>query len=370
MKIFYTTFICIFFNVYITKAAKQKPFTIDIYLPIFSCLDEFVAGNLFYPVEEGYEYGTIWKDKGYTKDKNYPSLSTVESGKLIVETRYGLSRCGKDMFWEDVFLPIYVFKKDNFFIRFFFADTYAYPDSLVCNPLHYFKFVGNINVFCWLGNIKNIEDNINNNGYAPAPAVKNEGLDKIVVEKKEDLIKVVLSEPVDIFYSPGGCLEKINKKIDYFKEEDEEEEKKEEEEEKNKLEFDNNIFSFVFLGKDPFDDKYEGVFAKKNREGLTVQLEDKDPSLSKILYFDYFKKKIQSLFELDRIKNFLEKQKDFLGAKAASAGEEIKELLDNAFYLLKRYSEGNLEPQVKVLSKVKVIKEKNCCEKCCENICV
>ena len=193
----------------------------------------------------------------------------------------------------------------------------------------------------------------------------------VLTEKlKEDLIKVVLSEPVDIFYSTGGCLEKINKKIDYFKEEDEEEEKKEEEEEKNKLEFDNNIFSFVFLGKDPFDDKYEGVFAKKNREGLTVQLEDKDPSLSKILYFDYFKKKIQSLFELDRIKNFLEKQKDFLGAKAASAGEEIKELLDNAFYLLKRYSEGNLEPQVKVLSKVKVIKEKNCCEKCCENICV
>ena len=47
MKIFYTTFICIFFNVYITKAAKQEPFTIDIYLPIFSCLDEFVAGNLW-----------------------------------------------------------------------------------------------------------------------------------------------------------------------------------------------------------------------------------------------------------------------------------------------------------------------------------
>ena len=359
MKIFYTTFICIFFNVYITKAAKQKPFTIDIYLPIFSCLDEFVAGNLFYPVEEGYEYGTIWKDKGYTKDKNYPSLSTVESGKLIVETRYGLSRCGKDMFWEDVFLPIYVFKKDNFFIRFFFADTYAYPDSLVCNPLHYFKFVGNINVFCWLGNIKNSGDNNDGN---PAPAVNNEGSGKIVVKNLEDLEKVVLAKPVEVFYSPGGLLKKIN--IDYFKKEDEEEE------DKNKLEFDNNLFSFVFLGKDPFDDNYEGVFAKKNREGLTVQLEDDDTSLDKILYFNYFKTKIQSLFKLDRIKNFLERQKDFLGDEAASAGEKIKELLDNAFGLLKSYSEGNLETQAKVLSKkVKVIKEKNCCEECCENIC-
>ena len=141
------------------------------------------------------------------------------------------------------------------------------------------------------------------------------------------------------------------------------------EEEKNKLEFDNNIFSFVFLGKDPFDDNYEGVFAKKNREGLTVQLEDDDPSLGKNLYFDYFKTKIQSLFELDRIKNFLKKQNEFLGAKAASAGEEIKKLLDNAFYLLKRYSAEKWENQAKVLSKVKVIKEKNCCEKCCENIC-
>ena len=359
MKIFYTTFICIFFNVYITKAAKQEPFTIDIYLPIFSCLDEFVAGNLFYQ-KEGEEYGKIWEEKGYTKDKNYPSLS-AESGELIVDTRWGLCNGGKG----PVCLPVYVFNKDNFFIRFFFANTYAYPSV----PASWVWFVGNINVFCWLGNIKNIEDNINNNGYAPAPAVKNEGLDKIVVEKKEDLIKVVLSEPVDIFYSPGGCLEKINKKIDYFKEEDEEEEKKEEEEEKNKLEFDNNIFSFVFLGKDPFDDNYEGVFAKKNREGLTVQLEDDDPSLSNILYFDYFKTKIKSLFELDRIKNFLKKQNEFLGAKAASAGEEIKKLLDNAFYLLKCYSEGNLETKATVLSKVKVIKEKNCCEKCCENIC-
>ena len=59
MKIFYTTFICIFFNVYITKAAKQKPFTIDIYLPIFSCLDEFVAGNLFYQKKKWCIWGNM-----------------------------------------------------------------------------------------------------------------------------------------------------------------------------------------------------------------------------------------------------------------------------------------------------------------------
>ena len=47
----------------------------------------------------------------------------------------------------------------------------------------------------------------------------------------------------------------------------------------------------------------------------------------------------------------------------------IKELLDNAFGLLKSYSEGKFETQAKVVSKVKVIKEKNCCEECCENIC-
>lgn len=47
MNIFYTTFICILFNFYITKAAKQIPFAIDFYLPIFACLDVFVAGNLF-----------------------------------------------------------------------------------------------------------------------------------------------------------------------------------------------------------------------------------------------------------------------------------------------------------------------------------
>ena len=209
MKIFYTTFICIFFNVYITKAAEQKPFTIDIYLPIFSCLDEFVAGNLFYQ-KEVEEYGKIWKEKGYTKDKEYIFLSTVESEKLIVETRYGLSRCGKSMFGEDVFLPIYMFKKDNFFIRFFFADTYAYPSEFMCYQDSYVKFVGNINVFCWLGNIKNSGDI--NNDYAVAPAVNNEGSGKIVVEKKEDLKKVVLSKSVDIFYSPGGRLKKIKKK--------------------------------------------------------------------------------------------------------------------------------------------------------------
>ena len=349
MKIFYTTFICIFFNVCITKAAKQQPFTIDIYLPIFVCLDEFVAGNLFYQ-KEGEEYGKIWKDKGYTEDKHYPSLPAVESGRLVVDTRYGLGRWGK---W-DVYLPIYVFEKDNFFIRFFFADTYAYPDS-VYNPEFCFEFVGNINVFCWLGNIKNSGDN---NDGSPAPVGNNEGSGKIVVKNLEDLEKVVLAKPVEVFYSPGG---RLKKEIDYFKEEDEED--------KKKLEFDNNLFSFVFLGEDPFDDNYEGVFAKKNREGLTVQLEDKAPSLSKDLYFDYFKTKIQSLFELDRIKNFLEKQNEFLGAEAASAGEKIKELLDNAFGLLKSYSEGKWETKATVVSKVKVIKEKNCCEECCENIC-
>ena len=352
MKIFYTTFICIFFNVYIIKAAKQEPFTIDIYLPIFSCLDEFVAGNLFYQ-KEGEEYGKIWEEKGYTEDKEYPSLSD-ESGKLIVDTRLGLCNCGKG----PVFLPIYVFRKDNFYIRFFFANAYAYPSV----PASWVCFVGNINVFCWLGNRNNIGDN--NNDFPAAPVGNNESPGKIVVEKKEDLKKVVLSEPVEVFYSPGRYFIKSGSSI-----KNEFNEGKNLEEEKNKLEFDNNIFSFVFLGKDPFDDNYEGVFAKKNREGLTVQLEDDDPSLSNILYFDYFKTKIKSLFELERIKNFLGNQQAFLGAKAASAGEEIKKLLDNAFYLLKRYSEGNLETQAKVLNKVKVIKKKNCYEECCENIC-
>lgn len=352
MKIFYTTFICIFFNVYITKAAKQEPFTIDIYLPIFACLDEFVEGNLFCPPKKGEDHGKIWKDKGYTKKKQYLPLSD-ESGDLSVYTCYGLSRCGKDGFWEDVFLPIYVFKKDNFFIRFFFADTYAYPDFSAGVPRHYFKFVGNINVFCWVGSMNNIGDN--NNDFPAAPVGNKESPGKIVVEKKEDLIKVVLSEPVEIFYSPGGCLKKINKEIDFFNEEDEDEDKK-------KLEFDNNIFSFVFLGKDPFDDNYEGVFAKKNREGLTVQLEDEDPSLGKNLYFDYFKTKIQSLFKLDRIKKFLEKQKDFLGANTSSAAENIKKLLDIAFVLLRRYSDEGWEAKQNN-------ENKSCCEKCCEQIC-
>ena len=349
MKIFYITFICIFFNVYITKAAKQEPFTIDIYLPIFSCLDEFVAGNLFLPKKNGV-YGEIWETKGYTEDKEYPFLSD-ESGKLSVETRYRLGPWEKEKF----FLPIYVFTKDNFSIRFFFADTYAYPNFLYDKPGSLFKFVGNINVFCWLGNIKNSGDDNDGN---PAPAVNNEGSGKIVVEKKEDLEKVVLAEPVDIFYSPGGCLEKINKKIDYCKEENEEEE-----EDKKKLEFDNNLFSFVFLGKDPFDDNYKGVFAKENRKGLTVEQSDKDNINDNKSYFGYFKKKIQSLFELDRIKNFLGNQKDFLGANTSSAAENIKELLDKAFTLLKLYSEEKWE------TKVEVIKEKNCCEECCENIC-
>lgn len=362
MKIFYTTFICIFFNVYITKAAKQEPFTIDIYLPIFSCLDEFVAGNLFYQ-KEGEEYGKIWKDKGYTENKNYPPLSAFESGKLSVETRYRLGPWEKRVF----FLPIYVFTKDNFSIRFFFADTYAYPNSLVDNPQNYFEFVGNINVFCWLGNIKNSGD-INNN-YAAAPAVNNEGSGKIVVEKEEDLEKVVLAKPVDIFYSPGGRLKKINKEINYLEEEDEEKkkEKEEEEENKNKLEFDNNLFSFVFLGKDPFDDNYKGVFAKENRKSLTVEQSDKDIINDNKSYFGYFKKKIQSLFELDRIKNFLSKQDVFLGANTSSAAEDIKELLDKAFTLLKLYSAEKLKTKATV--EVEVIKEKNCCEKCCENIC-
>ena len=272
--------------------------------------------------------------------------------ELSVYTRLGLRRGEKG----DFFLPIYVFKKDNFFIRFFFADTYAYSSVPIGNP-DYVEFVGNINVFCWLGNIKNSGDNNDGN---PAPAVNNEGSGKIVVKNLEDLEKVVLAKPVEVFYSPGG---RLKKEIDFSKEEDEEEE------DKNKLEFDNNLFSFVFLGKDPFDDKYEGVFAKKNREGLTVQFEDKNPSLSNILYFGYFKTKIQSLFELDRIKNFLKKQNEFLGAEATSAGKKIKELLDNAFGLLKSYSEGNLETQATVVSKVKVIKEKNCCDRCCENIC-
>ena len=135
-------------------------------------------------------------------------------------------------------------------------------------------------------------------------------------------------------------------------------------ENKNKLEFDNNLFSFVFLGKDPFDYKYKGVFAKENRKGITVVQSEDDIINDKENYFDYFKKKIQSLFELDRIKNFLEKQKDFLGDNTSSAAaDDIKLLLDNAFVLLKRYSDEKWETKANVLG------EENCCEKCCENIC-
>ena len=358
MKIFYTTFICIFFNVYITKAAEQKPFTIDIYLPIFGCLDDFVAGKLFYPVKEGEEYGKIWKDKGYTEDKNYPSIPAVDSGELSVYTRLGLSHCGKGMSGKDVYLPIYVFTKDNFSIRFFFADTYAYPtfwydqpNSLLC------KFVGNINVLCWLGNIKNSGDI--NNDYAAAPVGKNEGSGKIVVEKKEDLKKVVLAKSVDIFYSPGMSF----KNSGFFKEQFKKKKKG------NTLEFDNNIFSFVFLGEDPFSEDYSDDYCKKDRAGLTVEQSEGDNINVKENYFDYFIRKIQSLFDLNKIKNFLGNQQAFLGAEAASAGKKIKELLDNAFGLLKSYSEGKWETKATVVSKVKVIKDKNCCDRCCENIC-
>ena len=65
MKIFYTTFICIFFNVYITKAAKQQPFIIDIYLPIFGCLDDFVAGNLFYQKKKWCIWGNMGDKRVY-----------------------------------------------------------------------------------------------------------------------------------------------------------------------------------------------------------------------------------------------------------------------------------------------------------------
>ena len=363
MKIFYTTFICIFFNVYIIKAAKQKPFTIDIYLPIFSCLDEFVAGNLFY--NEGEEYGKIWETKGYTEDKQYftsvqnKNINNAQDLNFYVTTCLGLSWCGSGKSLSDVFLPVYNFEKEKYRLRFFFADTNDfYSPKAVELAKEIFEFHGNINVFCWLGNIEKPsaqEDNA-------APAILN-NVNALIVSSRKDLNKIILAKSFEIFICPGGKL-----KIEDGNPDDEDVGNSADEN-KKKLEFDNNLFSFVFLGKDPFDDKYEGVFAKKNREGLTVQLEDKDLSLSKILYFAYFKEKIQSLFELDRIKNFLERQKDFLGAEAASAGEKIKELLDNAFGLLKSYSVGKFETQATVVSKVKVIKDKNCCEECCENIC-
>ena len=365
MKIFYTTFICIFFNIYITKAAKQEPFTIDIYLPIFSCLDEFVAGNLFYQ-KEGEEYGKIWETKGYTEDKNYPSLPAVESGRLIVDTRLGLSRCGKGMSLEEVFLPIYVFKKDNFLIRFFFADTYAYPNLWTNQSRLFFKFVGNINVFCWLGNIKNSGDN---NDGAPAPVGSNEGSGKIVVENLEDLEKVVLSKSVDIFHSPGADLKRDDLVVDFSKYKKKVKVKKVMKDPK-KLEFDHNIFSFVFLGEDPFSEDYSDVYCKKDRKGLTVEQSEGDNINVKEKYFDYFNSKIKSLFDLNKIQNFLEKQKDFLGNKTGSAAaEDIKKLLDIAFGLLKRYSDEGWETKATDLIEVEVIKEKNCCETCCENIC-
>lgn len=110
---------------------------------------------IFFPCERMGKYGRI---RGIRKIKNFLSLSD-ESVKLIVETRYGFWGCGKGMSLEDVFLPIYVFKKDSFFIRFFFADTYACPDFSVCYPQSFLKFVGNINVFCWQGNRNNIGNN-------------------------------------------------------------------------------------------------------------------------------------------------------------------------------------------------------------------
>ena len=137
----------------------------------------------------------------------------------------------------------------------------------------------------------------------------NEGADKIVVEKKEDLKKVVLSKPVEIFYSPG----KLRKKEELFINSLNSAEELEEEE--NKLEFDHNIFSFVFCGEDPFSENYKDFYCKKDREGLTVAQSEDDIINDKTIYFDYFNHKIQSLFDLDKIKNFLGSQNEFLGDK-------------------------------------------------------
>ena len=215
-------------------------------------------------------------------------------------------------------------------------------------------FSGNINVFCWLGNIEKPsaqEDNA-------APAILND-VNALIVSHVKDLKNIILAKSFEIFICPGGKL-----KIEDGNPGDEDVyNSADKNKNKNKLEFDNNLFSFVFLGKDPFDYNYKGVFAKENRKGLTVQLEDKDPSLSKNLYFDYFKTKIKSLFDSDKIKNFLSKQNVFLGDNTSSAAADIKLLLDNAFVLLKRYSDEGWETKAKVLGKV------NCCEKYCENIC-
>ena len=357
MKIFYTTFICIFFNVYTTKAAKQKPFTIDIYLPIFSCLDEFVAGNLFY--NEGEEYGKIWETKGYTKDKQYftsvqnKNINNAQDLNFYVTTCLGLSWCGSGKSLSDVFLPVYNFEKEKYRLRFFFADTNDfYSPKAVELAKEIFEFHGNINVFCWLGNIEKPsaqEDNA-------APAILN-NVNALIVSSRKDLNKIILAKSFEIFICPGGKL-----KIEDGNPDDEDVGNSADEN-KKKLEFDNNLFSFVFLGKDPFDDKYKGVFAKENRKGLTVEQSEEDNINDNKSYFAYFNRKIKSLFDSDKIKNFLSKQNVFLGDDTSSAADDIKLLLDNAFVLLKRYSEEKWE------TKAMVIKKKNCCEKCYENIC-
>ena len=357
MKIFYTTFICIFFNVYITKAAKQEPFTIDIYLPIFSCLDEFVAGNLFY--NEGEEYGKIWETKGYTEDKQYftsvqnKNINNAQDLNFYVTTCLGLSWCVSGKSWFSVFLPVYNFEKEKYRLRFFFADTNDfYSPKAVELAKEIFEFHGNINVFCWLGNIEKPsaqEDNA-------APAILND-VNALIVSSVKDLKNIILARSFEIFICPGGKLNIEDGNPD------DEDVGNSADENKNKLEFDNNLFSFVFLGKDPFDYKYKGVFAKENRKGLTVEQSEEDNINDNKSYFAYFNRKIKSLFDSDKIKNFLSKQNVFLGDNTSSAAEDIKLLLDNAFVLLKRYSEEKWETKANVLG------EENCCEKCCENIC-
>ena len=357
MKIFYTTFICIFFNVYITKAAKQKPFTIDIYLPIFSCLDEFVAGNLFY--NEGEEYGKIWETKGYTEDKEYftsvqnKNINNAQDLNFYVTTCLGLSWCVSGKSWFSVFLPVYNFEKEKYRLRFFFADTNDfYSPKAVELAKEIFEFHGNINVFCWLGNIEKPsaqEDNA-------APVILND-VNALIVSSVKDLKNIILARSFEIFICPGGKL-----KIEDGNPDDEDVGNSADEN-KKKLEFDNNLFSFVFLGKDPFDDKYKGVFAKENRKGLTVEQSEEDNINDNKSYFAYFNRKIKSLFDSDKIKNFLSKQNVFLGDNTSSVADDIKLLLDNAFVLLKRYSDEKWETKANVLGEV------NCCEKCCENIC-
>ena len=359
MKIFYTTFICIFFNVYITKAAEQKPFTIDIYLPIFGCLDDFVAGNLFYQKKNGV-YGEIWETKGYTEDKQYftsvqnKNINNAQDLNFYVTTCLGLSLCVSWKSLSYVYLPFYNFEKEKYRLRFFFADTNNFCSTQdVYLAKKNFVFSGNINVFCWLGNIEKPsaqEDNA-------VPAILND-VNALIVSSGKDLKNIILAKSFEIFICPGGKLniEEIGP--------DDEDVDNSADKNKKKLEFDNNLFSFVFLGKDPFDDKYKGVFAKENRKGLTVEQSEGDNINVKENYFDYFKTKIKSLFDSDKIKNFLSKQNVFLGDDTSSAADDIKLLLDNAFVLLKRYSDEKWETKANVLGEV------NCCEKCCENICV